>query len=1715
MVNSLKKHVISVLTLLAILLNNSNSIAQILTPIYPIASEELTRGLGKSELTVQIAFTSACNGNTVTIQLPESVTYVAGSVFKTAGSFSIVENNISNPRVPIFDITGVTGSGSITFTIEREAACGTAIAGKDSVLVSGSCGTASETSGGLNTYDIFAPALNLTPPAGVSNSVLGTTATRTITTTNGGNGDLDTLHFYIVYETGGIENSTGTNSITANGVSFTPNNSNGDTLFYKFFGSTLFGGDSLLTNGETVTILEPIEVKKCNGLTQYGAGWGPNESNICNYATGTGSITMAVGVPDWTGTGSAYLNYVNMCTPFTHTFTITNNGSGNSVAATMFSSNFLYKARIHTFNWASGIKQLDSITIVGGGKVIHTHTGGGDRNTFIDATQFSTDPDGAGGLQDLDGDGQFDDLAPGESVTFTLHVKYRDKATCGSNGPGYIHEANSPDANVEYHTMCNTTRSFPKPDRNIGGFYYYGASGFNPTELIPTNISPAVPFNVDIKLSPQNWSWPQAAGSNRRYEWRIILPANVSLAPTPDIRIGGSAVTHTVLPSSTSPINDTVVIVSTNNSLQNLSLNLIYACGTDGPISIPYRFRMIDDLANGCYFNDELMCNELITNVNGCPGPCPLGGPNTFIADIKRTDNSLGYTDGTFTTRVSSASLTDRQLRHALYLDTIQVSTGMIQNGAFTNLYQKFTMSKISGIHQITPLNAEFEIIRGGVVIGTCNINSWNDSGSVSTTDWEWDLSSCLPVGGILNGDSVHLLGYYVVSGNNSTTVPGVLIPNGDHYFYNKDVLGNELSCGAPVPELYLVGLTQSWGPSQGIFNASGCADHSKPFSFYQINAVPNIFETYRPSAFGDSIVYWIPEGYTVEYLKFTALATQFTADIVDGNKYVFINNGTWPVGLVGNSSRVDWRLHLSPTCSTPSTASFSQRAYRRSHYYADAVPLPNIASTNNGGYANATLSSWNVLHTNKSDIALQDLTPGNVVNASQNQEVWDVQIENSSISTANYVWASLENTIGSGISIDSVLLTPSNTKLTGATFANGDWYQIAGAAGLASGASQTLRVFFKYTKCSLDSIKFKAGWNCSAFPTPDPLTDLSVCSDDSLFLRVNPLNSQIQLSVIRQPGGGGSGTHNLCEDDSVILRINSALDANVTSPIVEVKTPTGVSINNPIRVEYPNGSGIFEYITPTAIVGGLSIDLSNHSGIGSEGINGLVANPGAPGRQARIFLTYQADCDHVSGNTFGFTIKGKKPCGDPAIGDNKTSNSSGINITGATSPGGVGLTFSLPTDTFKCGSASTLALSSTPVLSGTQVGDSIFYTLPVGMSYGGNFVAGTNCTLCDASSVVNMDGTTTVMIKLDPTVSGGSTMNYDFDVTANSSGGCGQSSIIAQARREIAPLFCGATPCLRSTLILTTSNKDITILRPDLGISSFTGVFMNLDADHTYSMNAIVDNSMSGDTFAAGDIITIEYYRDENSNGMYDPGTDLKLGEKSFNYSLNPGESKNYWASISNPATPDPTKSVYAVIDGNNAPNCLCSNNAVSPMLSALPVDLKDFKVSLIKEDAYLSWITASEENNDKFEILRMVEGETSFTKIGEVKGAGNSNSTLNYSYMDNLENHSGNIYYRLNQIDFNRKATLSEIRMVSLRSKVNKVSIYPNPATHNLNVKVNGFEGKFTYSFVDATGRVILTGTTTNNEIIDVSKLATGLYFLGIYNGNQRLEQTSIVIE
>jgi hypothetical protein len=127
----------------------------------------------------------------------------------------------------------------------------------------------------------------------------------------------------------------------------------------------------------------------------------------------------------------------------------------------------------------------------------------------------------------------------------------------------------------------------------------------------------------------------------------------------------------------------------------------------------------------------------------------------------------------------------------------------------------------------------------------------------------------------------------------------------------------------------------------------------------------------------------------------------------------------------------------------------------------------------------------------------------------------------------------------------------------------------------------------------------------------------------------------------------------------------------------------------------------------------------------------------------------------------------------------------------------------------------------------------------------------------------------------------------------------------------------------------------------------------------------------------------------------------------------------------------------------------------------SILPVEFSSFIATYHKStrSGLLSWTTTKEWENDRFEIERSINNVRDWQTIGQVKGAGYSDQSLDYLYSDSqLPLTGGNIFYRLNQRDYHGDTSYSDTKSIQVEAMpgTSYWRVYPNPTTGPISLEL-----------------------------------------------------------
>jgi hypothetical protein len=173
------------------------------------------------------------------------------------------------------------------------------------------------------------------------------------------------------------------------------------------------------------------------------------------------------------------------------------------------------------------------------------------------------------------------------------------------------------------------------------------------------------------------------------------------------------------------------------------------------------------------------------------------------------------------------------------------------------------------------------------------------------------------------------------------------------------------------------------------------------------------------------------------------------------------------------------------------------------------------------------------------------------------------------------------------------------------------------------------------------------------------------------------------------------------------------------------------------------------------------------------------------------------------------------------------------------------------------------------------------------------------------------------------------------------------------------------------------------------------------------------------------------------------------------------------------------------------------------------LPVELASFVSTVVTNNVELNWSTATETNNQVFEIERSISNSSEWTKVGEVQGNGTTTEVHNYKYTDSRVE-SGHYAYRLKQIDFNGTVNYHELSaevIVGVPTAYALSQNYPNPFNPTTKIDFElPYDGKVSILLYDISGREV---AKLVNEVktagyysvqFNGANLASGMYFYRI---------------
>jgi hypothetical protein len=187
---------------------------------------------------------------------------------------------------------------------------------------------------------------------------------------------------------------------------------------------------------------------------------------------------------------------------------------------------------------------------------------------------------------------------------------------------------------------------------------------------------------------------------------------------------------------------------------------------------------------------------------------------------------------------------------------------------------------------------------------------------------------------------------------------------------------------------------------------------------------------------------------------------------------------------------------------------------------------------------------------------------------------------------------------------------------------------------------------------------------------------------------------------------------------------------------------------------------------------------------------------------------------------------------------------------------------------------------------------------------------------------------------------------------------------------------------------------------------------------------------------------------------------------------------------------------------------------------MTLLPIELVSFTADCEYGSINLKWVTSSEINNDYFTIEKSYDMKN-WDIVSVISGAGNSSTTIDYSYIDSYE-YAENVYYRLKQTDYNGDFSYSAAIAANCYSEQDvKLLLYPNPANNELKCEFySPFKDNYIVEIINTYGQTVLQKSYELHEDLnfidfDLSKLSEGVYYFKIYSLNGDINEIKKIVK
>lgn len=1673
------------------------------------------------------------------------------SVLRNGSSFPFTVSYSAGNRIATIVFTnGIALADNIRIRFKHFATCAAGISSytiRDTISYLNSSGGLVSTQLG-NLFNGSSPALSITSVNNTPGTAgVGQLVVRRYTITNGGNGSTSRFFVSDNFGAGNLVVNTGTFRINPSGVNFPIPLANitlvADSVLINFTPALIqqIGDlDTLFENSENFVLQYEVTPQNCGignvVLSRYRTSWLCPGNARCNYYSVSDGLSITIpGAPNLvyfqslTRKRDCWNNNLHI-----DTGSIRNIGTGpardiiinvgingypvifrGDMAGYFDTANFFVR-RGRNGAWQ---KVAYTVTLVGNTAL----TGIGCNLTGRPMAVRFTWPN----------------LNAGDTLYFTAPIQY-----CNWNYPceasqNYLHQIGIPGTLMQidgFKNGCGNI-SFVGFKNSILGYIYPALQAQN---LAPqaADRNTRANFQQNLQNIPTNFFLNAKAVTDIKINLPSVLQFDTAAGPLVYILSGTTVILPTSHPSPT-VWRFKNAILPTSGTLNIRLKGFCDPAVCSGIVNWGYEWSTNPDTTFCSNFNRWGCLSFPISWTSDCRVCCDSGLVNlvytTNRVNFGQPDNNNDFLpDGSGTINLANV-----RTNNFLFGDTVeyfQKSYVLQGTTPWSSLVGEFNVP--NGTAWWDLLSNEVTIIRAGGGTNTASATA-NWSGSTLRLNY----SSLAPFN---NNDTVYFRVRLRLKANTET---GFITQNAAYVSHINNInqsSATRFSCGPIIDGMTLWNHTQFLDRVQEL-TSNGCGQIIEGNYFYTaegsygyggINRFP--FE-YRPNAYPTQVKHKYPSGWQVDSVAlifnagsnfpaaYSNLNVPFTY-INDTLKYdlspYFTPNG----GLLfpaDEGGTLGVYHYLKPTCRAVPSTTFTVPA--QNDWSAFVINVRNYAL--NSTSLNTQTSIRNV----QPQFLVNSATP--VSTAFTKNVSWPLTYTNvTSINSVNN-WIYLRNTSGQ-VTIDSVK--------EGSTIIPQDVNGFYRLGAINANASRNLRIFASSTACSLDSVILDWGYGCAGYPT----SLANLCNYPPVKLFVQPAPAAIQTTITSlqstpiNPANPSAGNYG---NDKVFMCSTFPMEFNILSTepgtIYTVRERVFLPISGlNVGLDYVPDSGYIEFPVGTSprpfsaaanaallaqvSSGVLTFDLAQIDPINFNATNGLFGTGSAPSnnhRRAILRFKFRTNCNLISGAQWQAQQQAISPCGGNAGGNNGVTSGFPLNINGVVPVPYISTVSVVPTLSDCDGDTCTFKIVKIGN-SAVDIGDSIRIFIPQELSVSGFRCAGSACPT--ANPVLRSNpalGGTEYALRIPTTTGNLDSIILKTRIKTPQPNGCSNSVRVSCDITRQLRIFCPtiAADCPNSKQSLGSSTQFISIDKPNLSLTSFTGAYSTGIPQFVYNFGGTIQNSSTVTSVTAGDTTSVSLYWDVDNNNTLNTSIDrlvhvhyIRDAIANNNGTVTFNDTFRYTGGL----PPNPTRGMFAVIEANGSkPNCNCSPMAQSSMITGLPVNWLEFTARLEGNTAQLSWKTTGEKNESHYIIQRRFASQSEFRNLGQLKAL-LGNSVNFYSYADDLQEINEKIvYYRIIQVEKSGKETISPLRILVVDKKLNfnnGFALWPNPTNQYLQISSTD-NLPFRYQINDVSGKTLFQETVKETSaVIDMSGQMGGVYTITLWNENIKSTQKFIYI-